>query len=174
MCITTAGVLFHLLLLLTSNALHSAGLLLGHLSLLMLPEPQHKYLRNLIMPAFTNEAIERLVPRMEAVLQRYLDAWADAGAPVKAHNELRHMTFEFIVAVSAVTVAVLVVLLHPANRHHSCQFVSHNHQLILSCQLLPHRSHACTCRWCWDGTILRPPSAASADCSRLSYHLTLL
>uniref|UniRef100_A0A383WDQ0 Cytochrome P450 n=1 Tax=Tetradesmus obliquus TaxID=3088 RepID=A0A383WDQ0_TETOB len=81
------------------SGLMSSRSLLGDQSLLMLPEPQHKYLRNLIMPAFTNEAIERLVPRMEAVLQRYLDAWADAGAPVKAHNELRHMTFEFIVAV---------------------------------------------------------------------------
>jgi cytochrome P450 len=46
----------------------------------MLPEPQHKYLRNLIMPAFTNEAIERLVPRMEAVLARYLDSWAGESA----------------------------------------------------------------------------------------------
>jgi cytochrome P450 len=82
-----------------------AGSLLGEQSLLMLPEPQHKYLRNLIMPAFTNEAIERLVPRMEAVLARYLDNWASAGAPVKAHNELRHMTFEFIVAVGAAAAA---------------------------------------------------------------------
>jgi hypothetical protein len=88
-------------ILLCLSLLPPAGSLLGEQSLLMLPEPQHKYLRNLIMPAFTNEAIERLVPRMEAVLARYLDTWASAGAPVKAHNELRHMTFEFIVAVGA-------------------------------------------------------------------------
>eukprot|EP00879_Flechtneria_rotunda_P003830 GHRR01004070.1.p1 GENE.GHRR01004070.1~~GHRR01004070.1.p1 ORF type:complete len:300 (+),score=122.02 GHRR01004070.1:648-1547(+) len=73
--------------------------LLGEESLLLAPEPRHKYLRNLIMPAFSNEAIDKLVPRMEKVLQKYLDKWADAGAPVKAHEQLRMMTFEFIIAV---------------------------------------------------------------------------
>ncbi|KAF6258855.1 cytochrome P450 [Scenedesmus sp. NREL 46B-D3] len=77
----------------------SSRSLLGDQSLLMVPEPQHKYLRNLIMPAFTNEAIERLVPRMEAVLDRHLGRWAGAAGPVKVHDELRHMTFEFIMAV---------------------------------------------------------------------------
>lgn len=54
----------------------SAGELLGSQNLLQVPEPRHKYLRNLIMPAFTSEAIEKLVPRMETVLKRYLDKWA--------------------------------------------------------------------------------------------------
>jgi hypothetical protein len=44
------------------------------------PEPRHSYLRRLIMPAFSNEAIERMAPRMTAVLGRYLDAWAGAAA----------------------------------------------------------------------------------------------
>lgn len=113
---------------------------------MVVPEPRHTYLRKLIMPAFTNEAIERLVPRMEAVLTKYIDAWAGArllgfrvwgarlvegcgcrrspgtrvvshptgcalsppplpcsapgaGSPVKAHDQLRKMTFEFIIAV---------------------------------------------------------------------------
>lgn len=79
--------------------LGGANNLLGTENLLVSPEPRHKYLRNLIMPAFTNEAIEKLIPRMEAVLQSHLDRWAGAGAPVKAHEQLRKMTFEFIIAV---------------------------------------------------------------------------
>ncbi|KAF8055110.1 CYP716B1 [Scenedesmus sp. PABB004] len=72
--------------------------LVGGSNLLMSPEPRHKYLRALIMPAFAPEAIEAQVPRMERVLRTYLDKWA--GAPrVLAHEELRRMTFEFIVAI---------------------------------------------------------------------------
>jgi hypothetical protein len=127
-------------ILLCLSLLPPAGSLLGEQSLLMLPEPQHKYLRNLIMPAFTNEAIERLVPRMEAVLARYLDTWASAGAPVKAHNELRHMTFEFIVAVGAaahawlpsasVVSAAFVVTSHP------CCFTTQCHVVWLHLHIL--------------------------------------
>ena len=43
---------------------------------MVVPEPRHTYLRKLIMTAFTGEAIEKLVPRMEAVLSKYLDKWA--------------------------------------------------------------------------------------------------
>ncbi|WIA10314.1 hypothetical protein OEZ85_010506 [Tetradesmus obliquus] len=73
--------------------------LVGQHSLLMVQEPRHKYLRNLIMPAFSPEAIERLTPRMVAVVSRYLDAWAAAGTPVLAAQELKALTFDFIYAV---------------------------------------------------------------------------
>jgi hypothetical protein len=52
------------------------GQLLGTKNLVVSPEPRHTYLRKLIMPAFTNEAIEKLVPRMEDVLSKYLNKWA--------------------------------------------------------------------------------------------------
>lgn len=53
-----------------------AGGLLGTHNLLAVPEPRHGYLRRLIMPAFSPEAITLLVPRMEAVLDKYLNRWA--------------------------------------------------------------------------------------------------
>eukprot|EP00878_Enallax_costatus_P002591 GHUV01002773.1.p1 GENE.GHUV01002773.1~~GHUV01002773.1.p1 ORF type:complete len:523 (+),score=179.47 GHUV01002773.1:316-1884(+) len=81
-----------------SNRIMAMRDLLGPQNLLQAPEPRHKYLRNLIMPAFTAEAIEKLVPRMETVLHRFLNNWADVGQ-VKAHDELRKMTFTFIMAV---------------------------------------------------------------------------
>jgi cytochrome P450 len=69
------------------------------LLLLLLHQPV-QYLRNLIMPAFSPEAIERLTPRMVAVVSRYLDAWASTGRPVLAAQELKALTFDFIYAVS--------------------------------------------------------------------------
>ncbi|KIY92992.1 Cytochrome P450 26C1 [Monoraphidium neglectum] len=77
----------------------SSRQLLGSENMLMVPEPRHSYLRKLVMPAFTNEAIEKLIPRMEAVLRKHLDSWADASGTIKAHDMLRKMTFEFIIAV---------------------------------------------------------------------------
>jgi cytochrome P450 len=59
-----------------------------------------QYLRNLIMPAFSPEAIERLTPRMVDVVSRYLEAWADAAGPVLAEQQLKALTFDFIYAVS--------------------------------------------------------------------------
>jgi cytochrome P450 len=58
-----------------------------------------QYLRNLIMPAFSPEAIERLTPRMVNVVSQYLEAWADADGPVLAEQELKALTFDFIYAV---------------------------------------------------------------------------
>ncbi|KAI8464385.1 MAG: cytochrome P450 [Monoraphidium minutum] len=70
----------------------------GQDNLIVAPEPRHSYLRKLIMPAFTSEAIESTMPRMAAVLARYLESWADGGV-VKAHEQLRRMTFDFIITV---------------------------------------------------------------------------
>jgi hypothetical protein len=57
--------------------------------MLMVPEPRHSYLRKLVMPAFTNEAIEKLIPRMEAVLRKHLDSWAGGRALGAARRAFR-------------------------------------------------------------------------------------
>jgi cytochrome P450 len=49
------------------------GGLLGTNNLLAVPEPRHSYLRRLIMPAFSSEAVTLLLPRMETVLDKYLN-----------------------------------------------------------------------------------------------------
>lgn len=72
---------------------------MGRDHLLAAPEPRHSYLRRLIMPAFSGEAIDKLLPRMDSVLGKYLASWAGSPAPIKAHDQLRAMTFEFIIAV---------------------------------------------------------------------------
>eukprot|EP00775_Hariotina_reticulata_P004005 gene4005-4256_t len=72
--------------------------LMGDKSLLTVQEPRHRYLRNLVMPAFTNEAIEKLTVRMERVIGRYLDKWASSAQPVVATEEMQRMTFDFIIA----------------------------------------------------------------------------
>jgi cytochrome P450 len=75
----------------------------GEHALVMIKDPtRHKYLRTLITPAYTPENIAALVPRMEAVVAKYLARWAGLqGGQVKAAEELKLFTFEFIVAVSA-------------------------------------------------------------------------
>jgi cytochrome P450 len=72
---------------------------MGLNSLVVVQEPVHKYLRNMIMPAFTAEAIAALTPRMVSVIDKYLNRWADASEDVLAHEELRLLTFEFIIKV---------------------------------------------------------------------------
>jgi cytochrome P450 len=74
----------------------------GEHALVMIRDPaRHKYLRTLIMPAYTPDSIAALVPRMEAVVAKYLTKWAAvSGGEVKAAEELKLFTFEFIVAVS--------------------------------------------------------------------------
>lgn len=50
-----------------------AAPLLGSEHLLAEQDPQHKYLRGLMMPAFTADSIASLTPRMTAVLGKYLN-----------------------------------------------------------------------------------------------------
>ncbi|KAF6255323.1 cytochrome P450 [Scenedesmus sp. NREL 46B-D3] len=75
--------------------------LFGEHALVMIKDAaRHKYLRTLITPAYTPESIAGLVPRMEAVVAKHLGRWAGVqGGEVKAHEELKLFTFEFIVAV---------------------------------------------------------------------------
>ncbi len=67
--------------------------------MLLFSGARHRYLRRLMQPAFTNEAIEGFVPTVIApIVLRYLERWADAGtAPV--YPQLKLLTFEVILQV---------------------------------------------------------------------------
>jgi cytochrome P450 len=71
-CSTTAAVHCS-----ATAAAAAAAKLLGQDHLLAVQDPQHKYLRGLIMPAFTPDSIASLAPRMVAVLGRYLERWGN-------------------------------------------------------------------------------------------------
>lgn len=79
---------------------HTVGLL-GKDSLIQVSDPQHKYLRGLLSPAFTPEAVANYLPQIVDLMQRHLQEWADAGdAGVKGLDSFKLLTFEFIVQVS--------------------------------------------------------------------------
>lgn len=94
------------------NCYISAERLMGDKSLLTVQEPRHRYLRNLVMPAFTNEAIEKLTERMERVIGSYLDKWAGSAQPVVATEEMQRMTFDFIIAVRGCHRSLLSAMSH--------------------------------------------------------------
>jgi hypothetical protein len=52
--------------------------LLGPTSILVVPEPRHSYLRGLMQPAFTPEAVSSALPRVE----RVLSGWMEVRAPM--------------------------------------------------------------------------------------------
>lgn len=58
------------------------------------------YLRNLLMPAFTPEAISRSLPQLELVVSQWLERWEAAGEPVRAWDSFKALTFDFIMRVS--------------------------------------------------------------------------
>jgi cytochrome P450 len=65
-------------------------------------EPGHREFRNLLAPAFTYEAINgRFLPEIAAIVGRTLERWEGAGAPVKAYDAFKRMTFEIIMNVGA-------------------------------------------------------------------------
>jgi hypothetical protein len=78
---------------------HPAGTLFGKNAMLAVPEPRHSFLRNLMQPAFTPEAVGRYLPRVEVVVGRWLSSWADAGGSVPGHQQFSAMTFDFILQV---------------------------------------------------------------------------
>jgi hypothetical protein len=67
--------------------------------MLTVPEPRHSFLRNLMQPAFTPEAVGRYLPRVEVVVGRWLSSWAAAGDSVPGHQQFSAMTFDFILQV---------------------------------------------------------------------------
>lgn len=75
------------------------GTLMGRHNLLTLQEPAHKHLRALLQPAFTAEAVGVQMPRIVAVMDKYLQRWADAEGTVSADKEFKLMTFDFIVQI---------------------------------------------------------------------------
>lgn len=74
--------------------------LLGKDSLIQVADPQHRYLRGLLSPAFTPEAVAGYLPQIVDLMQRHLKEWADAGEEgVKGLDSFKLLTFEFIVQV---------------------------------------------------------------------------
>lgn len=72
---------------------------MGLQRLLTVQQPRHSYLRNLVMPAFTPQAVEALTPRLVAVVTAYLEKWAESDGPVLAGQEMQSLAFDFICAV---------------------------------------------------------------------------
>eukprot|EP00878_Enallax_costatus_P041537 GHUV01048343.1.p1 GENE.GHUV01048343.1~~GHUV01048343.1.p1 ORF type:complete len:522 (+),score=119.33 GHUV01048343.1:83-1648(+) len=83
----------------THNFTKHVGPLLGPHAISTVPDPKHRYLRTLMQPAFTNEAVGKMVPLLVSVMKGYLDRWSDAGGVVLAHSELKDMTYDVIVKV---------------------------------------------------------------------------
>eukprot|EP00775_Hariotina_reticulata_P007859 gene7859-8055_t len=75
--------------------------LLGEDSLLVVKDPErHKQLRTLLQPAFSSDAIATYLPDIQTLVSRYLGRWQAAGETgVKAHQEMKKLTFEFIMQV---------------------------------------------------------------------------
>lgn len=74
--------------------------LFGKHNMLLSPEPRHSYLRSLMQPAFTPEAVAGNLPRLEAVISTWMARWAAQGGTVKGYDGLKSMTFDFILQVS--------------------------------------------------------------------------
>lgn len=57
----------------------SAVTLMGDRSLVLVQEPHHKYLRGLLQPAFSKEAVYSYLPAIQALVDRHLAAWQEKG-----------------------------------------------------------------------------------------------
>lgn len=76
--------------------------LMGTDSLIQAADTRHRYLRGLLAPAFTPEAVASYLPQIVELMQRHLGEWADAGEEgVKGLDAFKLLTFEFIVGVSS-------------------------------------------------------------------------
>lgn len=76
--------------------------LLGPNSLLFAADPKHKYLRGLLYPAFSPEAVASYLPQIRELVQRHIDDWVAAGDKgVEGFPAFKLLTFEFIVGVSS-------------------------------------------------------------------------
>jgi cytochrome P450 len=73
---------------------------MGEESLLVKSGAEHKYLRALLAPAFSPEAVAGYVPQVVSLVEHHLAAWAAAGGEgVKGLDALKLLTFSFIVQV---------------------------------------------------------------------------
>lgn len=73
---------------------------MGSDSLLQATDPRHKYLRGLLAPAFSPEAVGSYVPAIVSLMQRHVQEWAAAGDEgVKGLDSFKLLTFDFIVEV---------------------------------------------------------------------------
>lgn len=52
---------------------------MGEKSLVLVQEPHHKYLRALLQPAFSKEAVYSYLPAIQALVNRHLASWEAAG-----------------------------------------------------------------------------------------------
>lgn len=53
--------------------------MMGDKNLVLVQEPRHKYLRTLLQPAFSKEAVNSYLPDIQALVEGYIEAWAAAG-----------------------------------------------------------------------------------------------
>lgn len=74
--------------------------LLGPQSMLIVQEPRHRFLRGLMQPAFTAEAIATTLPLVTEVVDTYLSNWEASSGPVVGAAEVKAMTFDIIIQVS--------------------------------------------------------------------------
>lgn len=74
--------------------------MLGEHSLVLVAGERHKYLRQLLQPAFNPEAIVQYVPSIQSLVEKHLGFWEAAGeSGVKAHQAFQSMTMDFIAQV---------------------------------------------------------------------------
>eukprot|EP00775_Hariotina_reticulata_P013035 gene13035-13164_t len=73
--------------------------LMGKHSLVVVQDPQHKYLRTLLQPAFEPSSVARYVPDIESLVRRHLSMWEAAGQ-VQALDGFKRMTTEFILQIT--------------------------------------------------------------------------
>lgn len=53
--------------------------MMGDKNLVLVQEPRHKYLRTLLQPAFSKEAVNSYLPDIQALVEGYIQEWAAAG-----------------------------------------------------------------------------------------------
>eukprot|EP00879_Flechtneria_rotunda_P028024 GHRR01030098.1.p1 GENE.GHRR01030098.1~~GHRR01030098.1.p1 ORF type:complete len:391 (+),score=127.16 GHRR01030098.1:664-1836(+) len=69
--------------------------ILGDTSIAMVQNPElHQRLRQIMLPYFTTDAIQRLVPDIQATVQKHLARWAAADKPVSAYKGAKKLTFD--------------------------------------------------------------------------------
>ena len=68
--------------------------MLGEENLGLLQEPQHSQVRAVIAPAFTAKRVAAALPRIAALCERYIDAWAAAADVIAWDKEIKLFTLE--------------------------------------------------------------------------------
>lgn len=79
----------------------AAGQLLGHKQISITQDPDlHTQLRQTMSPFFTAEAVQRLMPNIQATVQKHMARWAAAAAangPIDGYAACKALTFDVMV-----------------------------------------------------------------------------